>query len=94
MNVVYVSGNEVVEYYDVETGLLIGTEASRDTAMGVLPTTAILRDYRKFGSLLEATSLSQRTMGMEQVLHMTSFEYDKVPGNAFDLPPQIKALIK
>jgi hypothetical protein len=94
VKVTYISGNEVVEYYEIETGLLIGTEASRETSMGVVPTTGILRDYRKFGSLLEATTMSQRTLGMEQVLRMTVFEYDKVAANAFDLPPQIKALIR
>lgn len=94
VKLVYTSGNELVEYFDVETGFVIGSEATRESPMGVLPSTSILRDYRKFGPLLEATTMSQRLMGIEQVLHMSSFEYDAVPANTFDLPPQIKALIK
>jgi hypothetical protein len=94
VKIVYTSGNDLVEYFDIETGLVIGTEATRETPMGVLPSTSILRDYRKFGPLLEATAMSQRTMGIEQLLHMTSFEYDTVPPSTFDLPPAIKALIK
>jgi len=93
LQVTLVSGNEQTEYYDVETGLLIGSEAQRETALGVVPTISILRDYKKFGSLMQATSLVSKTMGIEQIVRLTSIEYNTVPANAFDLPPQIKALI-
>ena len=36
----------------------------------------------------------QRTMGIEQTLTITGYEFDVVPSTAFDLPVQIKALIK
>jgi hypothetical protein len=94
VKLVYTSGTELVEYFDVETGLVIGSESTRDSPMGVLPATSILRDYRKFGSLSEATTQLQRLMGIEQTLRLSSFEYDTVPASMFDLPPQIKALIK
>jgi hypothetical protein len=94
VKLVYTSGTELVEYFDVETGLVIGSEATRQSSMGVLPSTSILRDYRKFGALSEATTQVVRLMGIEQTLRLSSFEYDTVPAGAFDLPPQIKALIK
>lgn len=93
IQVTLVSGNEQTEYYDVETGLLLGSEAQRETPLGVVPTISILRDYKKFGSLMQATALVSRTMGIEQIVKLTSIEYNTVPANAFDLPPQIKALI-
>ena len=93
VKVVSATGTESVEYYDVDSGLLIGSEATRETQMGVLPMVTVLRDYKKFGTMLEATTMSQRTMGIEQVVHLNTFEYDKVPASTFDLPPQIKALI-
>jgi len=94
VKVVFVSGNETVEYYDVETGLLIGTESTRDTTMGLVPSASFLREYKKFGPMMQPTVLSQRFLGIDQVLRLTSFEYDAVPPSTFDIPVQIKALIK
>ena len=94
VKVVLTSGVEQDEYFDAETGFEIGWEARRETQLGVLPTTAILRDYRKFGAIMQPTTLVQKTLFIEQVLHVTSVEYDVVPDDAFAMPPQIKALIK
>lgn len=94
VKVVHVSGVEQTEYYDVETGLQLGTESQRETPMGVLPVKAMLRDYTSFGGLKQPTLLVQSTMGIDQVLRITSYEYNTVPATAFDPPPAIKALIK
>jgi hypothetical protein len=51
-------------------------------------------DYKKFGDLLLATTMKQTQMGVEQILKITSFEFDNVPPSTFDPPAQIKALIK
>jgi hypothetical protein len=83
VQVTLVSGNEQTEYYDVETGLP-GSEAQRETPLGVVPTVSVLRDYKKFGSLMQATALGSRTMGIEQIVKLTSIEYNTVPANAFD----------
>jgi hypothetical protein len=88
------SGNERFEYFDVESGFQIGSESSRTTQMGVMPVVSILSDYRKFGALMWPTGLVQRLMGIEQVVTITSYEYDVVAADAFGLPPAIKALIK
>ena len=94
VKVVHTSGVEQTEYYDVETGLQIGSESQRDTPMGVLPTKVMLREYQKFGGLKQPTVLVQSTMGIDQVFRIMSYEYNDVPATAFDPPPQIKALIK
>jgi hypothetical protein len=87
------SGNEQVEYFDVDSGLLLGSEATRAIAQGNIPTVHILRDYRRFGRLLQATTSVERAMGFEQTVTLTSVEYDAVPDSVFDLPPAVKALI-
>ncbi len=46
---------------------------------GVVQSVSILRDYRKFGQLLQATTLVQRALGFEQVVTVTSCEYNVVP---------------
>jgi hypothetical protein len=94
VKVVTVGGNEQFELFEVASGLLIGFEATRATPMGIVPTTGIFRDFRKFGALTFPATLIQRALGLEQVLTFTSYEFDAVPSSAFDLPPAIKALIK
>jgi hypothetical protein len=93
VRVVFRTGREQIEYFDVETGLQIGSETSRATPQGIVPTVNVLRNYQKFGSLLQATTFVQRAMGFEQVVTLTSCEYDQVPDATFDLPPAIAALL-
>lgn len=88
------SKNERFEFFDVNTGLQIGSESTRATPMGPMPVVSVLRDYRKFGALMMPASLIQRLMGVEQIVNVNTYEYDTVPADAFDLPPAIKALIK
>lgn len=94
VRVLFASGRERFEYYDVGTGLKVGTEGIQETPQGSLPSTTFLRDYQEFGPLRQATQVIQRTLGIEQVFRFTSFEYDQVPDDAFELPPSVKALIR
>jgi hypothetical protein len=93
VRVVFQTGREQFEYYDAETGLQIGSEATRATPQGLVPTVNILRDYRQFGPLLQATTFVQRALGFEQVVTLTSWEYDRVASSAFTLPPEVAALL-
>jgi hypothetical protein len=93
VKITYASGNEATEYFDVDSGLEMGSEASRQTSMGVLPVTSVVRDYKKFGDLLQATTLVQTGLGIQQVFHLTSFDYNAVPASAFDVPASVKPLI-
>lgn len=62
--------------------------------MGNITATSVIGDYKKFGNLLQATSVTQRAMGVEQKITLQSFEYDHVDPSVFELPAPIKALIK
>lgn len=93
LRVVYPSGNEQFEYFDVTTGLQAGSEASRTLPQGVVPVTNFMRDYKKFGALLQAATVVQRALGLDQVLTISSVEYDKVPDSVFDVPAQVKPLL-
>ena len=59
---------------------------------GVVQSVSILRDYRKFGQLLHASTLVQRALGFEQIVTVTSCEYNVVPSVAFEPPAEVKAL--
>jgi hypothetical protein len=93
VRVVFRSGNEQFEFFEAASGLQIGTEAVRTTSQGNVPTVNILRDYRRFGPMLQATTVVQRALGFEQVVTITSCEYDTVTPDVFEPPAEIKALI-
>lgn len=82
------------DYYDVATGLRVGAIETQQTPMGNITATSVIGDYKKFGNLLQATSVTQRAMGVEQKITLQSFEYDHVDPSVFELPAPIKALIK
>ena len=87
-------GTEDFEFYDVATGLKAGSINTRETQMGSITTTSIEADYRKFGNVLQATTLRQSAMGIQQVFTLSVVEYDKVDPAVFEPPAQIKALAK
>jgi len=92
LRVVFQSGNEQFEYYDTESGLQIGSEATKASPQGLIPTVSIMRDYRRFGGLLQPTTFIQRALGLEQTVTITSCEYNAVPASAFEPPASVKAL--
>ena len=87
-------GGEDIEFYDAETGLKAGSTNTRETPVGTITATTIETDYRKFGNLLVPTTIRQSGMGVEQVMTISSVEFDTVDPKVFDPPAQIKALIK
>jgi hypothetical protein len=89
-----IDGSTDIDYYDAETGLRAGSENTRETQMGVVTQTSIEGGYKKFGKLLQATSVKVKALGLEQVIVLDTVEYDTVPASAFEPPPAIKALIK
>ncbi len=86
------SGQETTEYFDVDSGLQLGADSVQESAMGALPTTTVLSGYRKFGNLLMPSKMTQKIGPLEQVITISSVEYDKVPATDFALPEAIKAL--
>jgi hypothetical protein len=87
-------GDEDFEFYDVATGLKAGSINTRETPMGTITTTSVETDYRKFGNVLQSTTLKQSAMGVQQVFTIASLEYDTVDASVFEPPAQIKALVK
>lgn len=89
-----IGGGDDIEFYDSETGLKAGGIVQRKNPMGTLTVTSIVSEYKKFGNLLQPTVMKQRTQGVEIITTFTSFEYDKVDPAVFELPTEIKALVK
>lgn len=87
-------GGEDFEFYDVETGLKAGAVTTRETPMGAFTGTTIESDYKRFGPLLQPTTIKQTVMGLQQVITIAAIEYDSVNPTVFEPPPAIKALMK
>lgn len=87
-------GVEDIDFYDVQTGLKAGSINTRKNEMGAIQMTTTLKDYKKFGPILQPSVLKQNAMGTEMTTTITAVEFDGVDPSVFDLPAQIKALIK
>jgi len=87
-------GGQDVDFYDVATGLRAGSQNMRMTPMGPMTTVSVESDYKKVGKLLIAMKMSQKVMGIEQIITLSTVEYDKVDPAVFEPPAAIKALIK
>jgi hypothetical protein len=86
-------GEEYVEFYDVETGLLAGNIRTQESPMGPVETTTVLSGYQDFGGIQVPTKTVQQMMGMEQIITVTAVEFDTVDPSVFALPDEIGALI-
>ena len=87
-------GSEDFDFYDAATGLRAGSINTRETPMGPMTVTNTEMNYKKFGNLSQATSVTQKIMGIEQRITLDTVEYDKVDPSVFEPPAVIKALIK
>lgn len=89
-----IDGAEDFDFYDVATGLRAGGINTRESSMGTMTVTSVIGGYKKFGDMLVATTQSQKVMGVEQIITLTTVEYDKVDPAVFTPPAPIKALIR
>ena len=87
------NGRESTEFYDVKTALLSGTVSTQDTALGALPVTSSVGEYREFGGVKMPTKVTQKIGPAEQVLTITAVENNKVVEAEFELPAPIKTLV-
>ncbi len=85
---------ETIEYYSKATGLQRGSTMSQESPFGAVPVSTVISEYKKFDNFLMPSVITQKMSGMEQVMKMDKMEFDTVPADTFDLPKEIKALIK
>jgi hypothetical protein len=88
------NGDEDFEFYDTDSGLLIGSIVTRESPLGTMKATNVMSDYRAFGGLQLPTRQVQRIMGADQVITITSVEFGAVDPSAFVPPESIRALVK
>jgi hypothetical protein len=90
----WASGRRTHDCYSVETGLLVGIEASQSSPTGVLDMLTLLSGYREFAGLKLPTVATQRAAGQEQVIRFTHVEFDSVADDVFAVPPAIAEILE
>jgi zinc protease len=90
-----VEGQPEISYYDKVSGLLVKETGVMASPMGEVPVESEVSDYRKEGALLLPHKIKQKFVGqiMEITLESTQINPD-IPKDRFDVPPEVKALIK
>lgn len=87
-------GKPETAYYDKETNLPVKVEMIVATAMGELPSTQFISDYKEVGGLLVPHTIRQQMMGQEQLIKFTSVNVNAdIPEGRFDPPDAIKQLL-
>ncbi len=88
-------GKPEKEYYDKTSGLLLKVAMTMVTPMGEIPTESTFSDYRSESGLTIPHHLGQSAVGQQFAINIDTFSINKdVPKDRFELPAQIKALVK
>ena len=88
-------GNPITRFYDKKSSLLVKTAMTVKTQMGDFPVESMVSDYRKEGEILMAHRVMQKAAMGEITVVLESVKYNaEIPKNRFDLPEDIKPLVK
>jgi len=89
------TGSPQTLYFDKDSGLLVRTETTVNSAAGAVAVVAEPGDFRKVDGIMVAFTSRMKVMGQERVVTIEKVEHNvALPADRFALPPEIKALIK
>lgn len=89
------TGRPETEFYSKKTGLLVKTSTINTTQMGEIATEAFVKDYKDVSGVKMAFTRVNRVAGQEIQVHLDSIEVNvDIPKNRFDLPEEIKTLLR
>jgi len=95
LRLVYKSGRETFEYFDIETGRMVGTEQVQESMMGSMNVSTVIEDYQQFDDVFAPTRIIQEVgPGQTLAVNIETIEFDTVDPTVFDLPAAIQALIR
>lgn len=86
--------NSTTQYFDCDSGLLLGSHDKVKTSMGSMEATSIVSDYKKFGDILIATRIVIKVMGQQQVMEFSDCSFAPIDPSTFALPPEVQTLVK
>jgi hypothetical protein len=86
-------GKDNNQFYDVDTGLLVGYRFEADDASKTI-TIALFEDYKNFGGPLIATKNTSRTGDKRRTFTYRAVSYEPLDDSIFEMPQAVKALLK
>jgi hypothetical protein len=81
------------EFYDVESGLLLGTKGYQEGEMSSGPYSTVSSDYKDFGGQLMASKSTIKSSGQEFEILIDSVEYDTATDALFALPKEVQDVL-
>ena len=94
LRLVTTNDDEIIEFFDADTGLLTGIEMTIESPMGQIKTSQTVEDYREFAGQKMATRIVMSVGPMEQVLKINDVKIDTVEKSIFEPPAEIRALVE
>ena len=89
-----IEGDEYHEFYEAATSLLIGTVRKLESPMGTMEATNVVSEYQDIDGQKIAMKMKQSMMGMDQIITIKKAEFVPVDPTVFEVPKEIKALVK
>jgi hypothetical protein len=88
-------GKPETSYYEKDSGLLVKETGTMVSPMGEIPFETEIGDYRKEGGLLLPHKMTQSFVGQKMLIVIDSTKLNpEIPKDRFDVPAEVKALIK
>jgi outer membrane lipoprotein-sorting protein len=87
-------GRTTTNCYGADSKLIVQSVEMVPGAQGTAQVITTLRSYKKFGDVMMPTELAINADGQEQVVTISNVELNGVPATTFELPAEIKAIVK
>lgn len=88
------SGRTTSDCFSTKDGLIVASMMNQTGPMGEMEVTMLLSDYKDFGGIKRPTKATAEAMGQQQIITFTSFEWDNATDKDFEIPADVKPLIK
>lgn len=88
-------GRPEYQFYDKESGLLLKSVSTMESAMGEATVEQQFSDYRKSGSITVAHRITQKVGPQQLAIVIEKVEYNvEIPADRFEPPAEVKDLLK
>jgi hypothetical protein len=91
----YGVGRPITDYYDAATNLLLKGITKQQTTNGEVRSEILVSDYRKEGGVLIPHKIVTKSPGEERIITVRTVTINQeAPPGTFDIPDEVKALLK
>ncbi len=88
------SGRTTFDCFAIADGMVVWTQAKVPTPMGELDVVTTFSAYKDWGGMKRATTTTVDQGGQQFIITLQSWEWDTVDPKEFELPAEVKALVK